>query len=657
MKRFPLSPFHYFMIGIIFLGILSVVWQHSMNGIPIAITIILMGTLVLLLLLDQEVIVSQVEEEQQKQLEDRVENSLANLINKIPIGIMKLNEETGQIDWYNPYAELIFAGEDGVLDMQTIQSVLESSQGEGSHYVAIGERTYAVHLDQSGHMVYFFDASSEYNAAEELATTRPVIGAISLDNYDDFRDGLSDSEVSSVNSFIADFVSRFADDFKMFYRRVDADRYYLFTDYTVLDQLMKDKFAIIDVFRSEAKEKNLPLTLSMGFAYGDGDHAFIGKTALENLNLALVRGGDQAVVRENREGKNPIYFGGGSVSAVKRTRTRTRAMMTAISDKIRSADQVFIVGHRNLDLDALGASVGMQKFAEIQSEQAYAVYDPTELAPDIERAIKSLQAEEKTKLLTLEEAMPRVTRQSLLIMVDHSKINLTLSKEFYEQFSQTIVIDHHRRDENFPENVVITYIESGASSACELVTELIQFQNAKSNRLSKIQASILMAGIMLDTKNFSVQVTNRTFDVASYLRSRGSDSTFIKEIMATDFEEYRRVNELILQGQRLSPAIVLAVAPENIYHSTIELSKAADTILSMSGIEVAFVMSQLDPDTIGISARSRSRINVQRIMEEMGGGGHFNLAAAQLRGVDLSMVTTRLKDVIINETQEKETDR
>ncbi|MBJ6745133.1 DHH family phosphoesterase [Streptococcus sp. 121] len=657
MKRFPLSPFHYFMIGIIFLGILSVVWQHSMNGIPIAITIILMGALVLLLLLDQEVIVSQVEEEQQKQLEDRVENSLANLINKIPIGIMKLNEETGQIDWYNPYAELIFAGEDGVLDMQTIQSVLESSQGEGSHYVAIGERTYAVHLDQSGHMVYFFDASSEYNAAEELATTRPVIGAISLDNYDDFRDGLSDSEVSSVNSFIADFVSRFADDYKMFYRRVDADRYYLFTDYTVLDQLMKDKFAIIDVFRSEAKEKNLPLTLSMGFAYGDGDHASIGKTALENLNLALVRGGDQAVVRENREGKNPIYFGGGSVSAVKRTRTRTRAMMTAISDKIRSADQVFIVGHRNLDLDALGASVGMQKFAEIQSEQAYAVYNPTELAPDIERAIKSLQAEEKTKLLTLEEAMPRVTRQSLLIMVDHSKINLTLSKEFYEQFSQTIVIDHHRRDENFPENVVITYIESGASSACELVTELIQFQNAKSNRLSKIQASILMAGIMLDTKNFSVQVTNRTFDVASYLRSRGSDSTFIKEIMATDFEEYRRVNELILQGQRLSPAIVLAVAPENIYHSTIELSKAADTILSMSGIEAAFVMSQLDPDTIGISARSRSRINVQRIMEEMGGGGHFNLAAAQLRGVDLSMVTTRLKDVIINETQEKETDR
>ena len=343
------------------------------------------------------------------------------------------------------------------------------------------------------------------------------------------------------------------------------------------------------------------------------------------------------------------------MSAVKRTRTRTRAMMTAISDKIRSADQVFIVGHRNLDLDALGASIGMQKFAESLTEQSYAVYDPEQMSADIQRVISSLQEDERTKLLTLDEAMPRVTRQSLLIMVDHSKISLTLSEAFYQEFDQTIVIDHHRRDENFPENAVITYIESGASSACELVTELIQFQNAKSNRLSKIQASILMAGIMLDTKNFSVQVTNRTFDVASYLRSRGSDSTLIKEIMANDFEEYRRVNELILQGQRLTSTIVLAVAPENNQYSTIELSKAADTILNMSGIEATFVVSYLDTETVGISARSRSRINVQRIMEELGGGGHFNLAAAQLRNVSLSMVTARLKDVIINETQEKET--
>lgn len=655
MKKFPLSPFHYFMIGIIFLGILSVVWQHSMNGIPIAITMILMGALLLLLLLDQELVVTKVDEEHQRQVEDQVETSLTNLLNKIPIGILKLSEDSGEIDWYNPYAELIFVGEDGVFDLKLVKSVLEAAQKDQGHYVTLGARTYAVHLDQSGNMVYFFDASSEYNATEELATSRPVIGAISLDNYDDFREGLSDSEISTTNSFIADFVSRFAEEHQMFYRRVDADRYYLFTDYTVLNQLMTDKFAIIDVFRNEAKEKKLPLTLSIGFAFGDGDHAAIGKTALENLNLALVRGGDQAVVRENRENKNPIYFGGGSVSAVKRTRTRTRAMMTAISDKIRSADQVFIVGHRNLDLDALGASIGMQKFAESLTEQSYAVYDPEQMSADIQRAISSLQEDERTKLLTLDEAMPRVTRQSLLIMVDHSKISLTLSEAFYQEFDQTIVIDHHRRDENFPENAVITYIESGASSACELVTELIQFQNAKFNRLSKIQASILMAGIMLDTKNFSVQVTNRTFDVASYLRSRGSDSTLIKEIMANDFEEYRRVNELILQGQRLTSTIVLAVAPENNQYSTIELSKAADTILNMSGIEATFVVSYLDTETVGISARSRSRINVQRIMEELGGGGHFNLAAAQLRNVSLSMVTARLKDVIINETQEKET--
>ena len=219
---------------------------------------------------------------------------------------------------------------------------------------------------------------------------------------------------------------------------------------------------------------------------------------------------------------------------MKRTRTRTRAMMTAISDKIKSVDQVFVVGHRNLDMDALGSSLGMQLFASNIIDQAYVVYDDQQMASDIQRAIKKLSLEGADYLLTLSEAMNRVTSRSLLIMVDHSKLALTLSKEFFDRFSQTIVVDHHRRDEDFPENAVIAYIESGASSASELVTELIQFQNSKKNRLNKIQASILMAGIMLDTKKFTSRVTSRTFDVASYLRNRGSDSVVIQDISATN---------------------------------------------------------------------------------------------------------------------------
>ena len=566
-----------------------------------------------------------------------------------------MNAESNEVEWFNPYAELIFSTDDGDFDVDLLKKLLNSLFEDKGHYVTVADKKYSVYFDQTASVVYFFDVSSEYEATVGLVTTRPVIGIISVDNYDDLEDVISDSDISHINTFIANFVEEFTAHYHMFYRRVGMDRFYLFTDYTVLEQLMESKFSVIDQFREDAQKRELPITLSMGFSYGDGGHDQIGKIALLNLNLAEVRGGDQAVVKENDEQKNPIFFGGGTASAVKRTRTRTRAMMTAISDKIKSVDQVFIVGHKNLDMDALGASVGMQFFSSNILKPSYVVYDPSAMASDISGAITKLEDEQVTKLLTVEDAMRMVTDRSLLIMVDHSKTALTLSKDFYKEFQQIIVIDHHRRDDDFPENVLITYIESGASSASELVSELIQFQKSKKNRLTKIQASVLMAGIMLDTKNFSSRVTSRTFDVASYLRSRGSDSVAIQEISAIQFDEYREVNELILTGEKVFPHIIVACAHSTKPYDSVTISKAADSMLAMSEIEASFVIAHNQNGTISISARSRSKINVQRIMEQLGGGGHFNSAASQIEGQDLACVHQRLIEIIENEvTIEKE---
>jgi len=302
----------------------------------------------------------------------------------------------------------------------------------------------------------------------------------------------------------------------------------------------------------------------------------------------------------------------------------------------------------------LGSAVGMQLFASNVTENSYALYDKDQMSPDIERAVSFLEKEGVTKLLSVKEAMGLVTNRSLLILVDHSKTALTLSKDFYDLFTQTIVIDHHRRDQDFPDNAVITYIESGASSASELVTELIQFQNSKKNRLSRMQASVLMAGMMLDTKNFTSRVTSRTFDVASYLRTRGSDSIAIQEIAATDFEEYREVNELILQGRKLGSDVLIAEAQDSKCYDTVVISKAADAMLAMSGIEASFVLAKNTQGFISISARSRSKLNVQRIMEELGGGGHFNLAAAQIKDLTLSEAGEKLTEIVLNEIKEKE---
>ncbi|HEM2770626.1 DHH family phosphoesterase [Streptococcus sp. 2022WUSS135] len=649
MKRFRFSTIHFVMIGVILFGLVALVHRLFPIGASTVFALLISLLVLIALFIYQKHSYEFSELEQIEYLNNQANSGLMMLLDKMPVGVIKVRPDSNQVEWFNPFAELIFAQENGEFDQKKLREIIDVGLDEERIYANFSGKRYAVNVDFDQGLFYFFDASTEYSATNSLIGSRPVIGIISVDNYDELEDAVTDSQISQVNSFLAQFVSEFCHDYGIYYRRGTMDRFYFFTDYAVLEKLIENKFSVIDKFREEAKKLDLGLTLSMGLAYGNENHHQIGQIALQNLNMAEVRGGDQVVVKENDESKQPLFFGGGSASSVKRTRTRTRAMMTAVSDKLKSVDAVFVVGHRNLDMDALGSAVGMQYFAQNIMNNAYTVYNPDEMAPDIARAIKKLSDENCSNLLTVEEAMKMVTFQSLLIMVDHSKIGLTLDKDFYEQFTQVVVVDHHRRDTDFPNNAVLTYIESGASSASELVTELIQFQNDKHHKLNRIQSSLLMAGIMLDTKNFTSRVTSRTFDVASYLRTRGSDSLEIQQIAATDFEEYRQINELILSGQRIESNVVIACADDTKEYDNIIPSKAANTILDMAGIEAVFVITRNTKGYVSISARSHSKINVQRIMEEMGGGGHFNLAAAQVYDQTIAEVCEKLTDKIREE--------
>lgn len=653
MKRFRFATIHLVMIGFILFSILAICIRLAHTQTPILLASFLVVLSLVALLYYQKESYEFSELEQVELLNDQTEVNLKNLLEQMPVGVVQFDQETNEVEWFNPYSELIFTSEEGEFEADLIQEIISNKrEGDASQTFELNGNKYSSYIDSSSGIFYFFDSSMGNRQLGDAALLRPVIGIISIDNYDDVTDDLSDAETSQINSFIVNFISNFTKTKNIFYRRVDIDRFYFFTDYAVLSSLIEDKFTVLEDFRKQVKESyKLPLTLSMGVSYGDDNHEQIGRIALQNLNTALVRGGDQVVVCENGEYKKPLYFGGGSVSTVKRTRTRTRAMMTAISDQIKDVDRVFTVGHKNLDMDALGAAVGMQFFASNIIEEAYVVYDPNEMSPDIKRAIKRLQEEGRTKLVTVDQALHMVTEKSLLIMVDHSKVDLTLSARLYKKFTDVIVVDHHRRDSNFPENAILSFIESGASSASELVSELIQFQNSK-RRLSKFQASILMAGIMLDTKNFSASVTSRTFDVASYLRSQGSDTVEIQNISQTDFEEYRLVNELILRGRKLYDNIIIASGEEGTIYSKVTASKAADTMLSLAGIEATFVIVKVAPDKVAISARSRSKINVQRMMEELGGGGHFTLAACQLSDVTVAQAEQSLITVIDNDLKE-----
>ncbi|MGT2907622.1 DHH family phosphoesterase [Streptococcus dentiloxodontae] len=631
MKRFRFATSHLVMIGLILFGLIAIFIRVFKSESTLLGALFLIMLLVIALLYYQKTTYELSEMEQLGLLNQEVEGSLKTLLDKMPVGVVTFDDETDQVEWFNPYAELILSDEEGKFKADFVTAFIkEKRDGSPSNVITISDNKYSIFVDFDNQLLYFIDNVYDHDEATDPNKTRPVIGVISIDNYDDVTGNLPDADVSQINSFVASFVSDFAKSKNIFYSRVDMDRFYFFTNYGVLTEFMDQKFPVLDKFRSQAQEQNLPLTLSIGVSFGTLKHNQIGQVALQNLNIALVRGGDQAVVKENDDHKELLYFGGGSVSTVKRSRTRTRAMMTAISDKLKTVEQVFVVGHRNLDMDALGATVGMSHFARQIVTDSFAVYDDTDMNTDIARAVRRLQEDENTSLLTLSEAKNLVANDSLLIMVDHSKTELTLSKEFYNLFSEVIVVDHHRRDDDFPDNAVLSFVESGASSACELVTELLQFQGAK-ERLSKVQASVIMAGIMLDTKNFSTRVTSRTFDVASYLRSLGSDSNEIQSISATDFEEYRKINQIILNGKRVTDNIIVAAGEDTNIYSNIIISKAADTMLDMMGIEAAFVVARTSEDSVSISARSHSKINVQRIMEDLGGGGHFNLAACQFK--------------------------
>lgn len=654
MKRFRFATVHLVLIGLILFGLLAICVRLFQSYTALLLAIFVALSFVVALLYYQKITYELSEVEQIELLNDQTEVSLKSLLEQMPVGVIQFDLETNDIEWFNPYAELIFTGDNGHFQSATVKDIITSRRnGTAGQSFEYGDNKYSAYLDTETGVFYFFDNFMGNRRNYDSSMLRPVIGIISIDNYDDIMDTMLEADMSKINAFVTSFISDFTQSKNIFYRRVNMDRYYIFTDYSVLNTLIKDKFDILNEFRKRSQENHLSLTLSMGISYGDGNHNQIGQIALENLNTALVRGGDQIVVRENDSSKKALYFGGGAVSTIKRSRTRTRAMMTAISDRLKVVDSVFIVGHRKLDMDALGASVGMQFFASNIVNASYVVYDPNDMNSDIERAIDYLQEDGETRLVSVERAFELITQNSLLVMVDHSKTALTLSKEFFNKFADVIVVDHHRRDEDFPKNAVLSFIESGASSASELVTELIQFQQAK-DKLSRSQASILMAGIMLDTRNFASNVTSRTFDVASYLRGLGSNSMAIQKISATDFDEYRLINELILKGERIYDNIIVATGEEHKVYSHVIASKAADTMLTMAGIEATFVITK-NSSNIGISARSRNNINVQRIMEKLGGGGHFSFAACQIQDKSVKQVRRMLLEIIDEDLRENST--
>lgn len=576
----------------------------------------------------------------------RAQEALDYVSVEMPVGIITW-DDNNTFTWTNPAIteSVQQLTKDDQQDM--INELLQRAE-KGKNIYKIDNILYHFDLNLEKRIVYLIDVTKEYTLENKEKQQQAVVGILSVDNYDDVIDRRDDKEVSNLNSFITTIISDWMDSYRIFYKRVNAERFFLFGRYDDLEKMIENNFDLLEHIRVSAEKQDMLITISMGISYGTESLEVIGDEAQNNLDIALVRGGDQVVVKNAAEGKKPVFYGGNSASAAKRTRVRSRAMSTALKNVFNQTGNVFVMGHRFPDMDAIGSAFGVACLARYHDKKVRIVINEEETIPDVERCLEEIHqnGELENLLISPEAAMKQRKAGDLLVMVDYHRPSLSIDQELYEQFENIVIIDHHRRGDEFPDNSLLTYIESSASSASELVTELIQFESNEQQKMSKMEATLLLAGITVDTKNFAVRTTARTFDVASYLKTCGADASLVQYLLSTDIQSYLEISKLVGESDYVRDDIVVATGTEDQKYDSVTAAKTADTLLSMVDINAAFVIIKRTDGVIAISARSSGTINVQRVMEILGGGGHFTNAATQLENSTIAEAKQRLLEAI-----------
>jgi c-di-AMP phosphodiesterase-like protein len=369
--------------------------------------------------------------------------------------------------------------------------------------------------------------------------------------------------------------------------------------------------------------------------------------AQANLDLALGRGGDQVVVKSPTG--DARFYGGNTNPMAKRTRVRARVISQALADLITQADQIFIMGHKRSDMDSCGAALGVRRLAQMLGKPAWVVYEETgHEHSDIQLLLHELKHDpaDETAMMTPSQVITEATERSLLVMVDHSKPSISESRDVYNHLAgRVVIIDHHRRGEEFPEEPQLVYIESYASSTSELVTELFEYQPRRAKGLSKIESTAMLAGIQVDTKSFTLRSGTRTFDAASYLRSVGADGKMLQDFMKETVSSYRKRAHLIERAE-IHDTAAIVVGENDVQYDSVVAAQAADALLQMIGIESSYVITRRDDKMVAVSARSTGSVNVQLVMEAMGGGGHLSNAATQVADVATNDVYSQLLSIL-----------
>ena len=576
---------------------------------------------------------------------------------KMPIGMI-LYDTNENITWINPYLQKKLQRQNVIgiplkeLNERLYYQVKKQIQNQKENDIFTHvDKKYQVIVHSDIRMIYLTDITEYASIEEKYHEEQIVFGQIFLDNFSEVSQSLNDRRKSNLNNFVTNQLSSWAIHHNIFMKRVDDDRFIAFLNRKSLETLEKEKFDIMDKIRETTAKQNYPLTVSMGFSYPDKENSDvtypeIASYAQANLDLALGRGGDQVVVRSQNE--DARFYGGKSNPMEKRTRVRARMVSQALKDLMEEATEIIVMGHQFPDMDAIGGCLGIRRIAKMNQKKAWIVTNENQFSHDIHKLMDVIREQKDLRedIITPEEALEKLTPNTLVILVDVSRPVIAAAPAVLEQANKIVVIDHHRRSQDFPKNPVLVYIEPYASSTGELITELFEYQNNYAESIQPIEATAMLGGIIVDTRNFTLRTGSRTFDAASYLKSVGADTILIQRLLKENVETYLLRSHLLNSLILLDNNIGIVQGEENHTYPTVVAAQTADMMLSMENIDASFVVTKREDGRIGISGRSLGNKNIQRVMEKMGGGGHFSNAATQLSDTTIEEAVIQLKEVI-----------
>ena len=494
--------------------------------------------------------------------------------------------------------------------------------------VQIGEKTYKVvgeyvkskennkkNETNSEYMttLYFIDETQNLQLEKEYNDSKLCVGIIMIDNYEEIMGRISDEDKPTIVAQIEKKLYDWASKFEGLIIKSERDTFVVVLEQKYITQLEEEKFSILDKIKEISIPGKIQSTLSIAIGAEGNSNYEKYKLAQAMIDIALGRGGDQAILR--KEGKY-TFFGGRTQEVEKRTRVKARIVAHALEELMQEAENVIIMGHTNCDIDAMGAALGVYRMAKTNGKQAYIVNETAGVG--LESFVQAAKKEEEYEeaIISKEDALLKITEETLLVVVDTHKTTYVDAPELLEKTNKIVVIDHHRRSTDFIENAILTFHEVYASSACELVTELIEYSENEIN-LSQIEIEGLYAGIMMDTKNFTFKTGVRTFEAAAYLRKCGVDIIKVKKWFQSDLDTYSKISEIVANAEIVNDTIGISVYDKKDENSNIVCAKAADELLTISDITASFVIGNLSNGRVCISGRSIGDINVQIILEKL----------------------------------------